>query len=197
MKINQRKEPCSRCGIEVPSYDGVNLVSGNTSQFLCSNCYNQNISKTFGFDFEQVSFHPITIEDYDGAPHTFHFQNRLLGDRVYLQALEIKEGEPEGYRFSKDGYVEDDLFGLFKKLVERIRRELARRHIEPDHLTRYSITDDNVVRGHINWDDETEGQVPLLVIDGKELSWYELGRMLMAYEGFHFKLEIFDETEER
>jgi len=32
------------------------------------------------------------------------------------------------------------------------------------------------------------------VIDGKGIDWYELGRMLSAYEGFNFKLDIFDKT---
>lgn len=64
-------------------------------------------------------------------------------------------------------------------------------------MTQYQITRDDVVRGYISWDDDTNGQLPLLVIDGKELSWHEFGRMLMTFEGFNFKLEIFDETEER
>jgi len=31
---------------------------------------------------------------------------------------------------------------------------------------------------------------PMVVIDGKALSWEELGRM--SYEGFQFKLNIYD-----
>jgi len=42
-----------------------------------------------------------------------------------------------------------------------------------------------------------DGRVPCLVIDGKELSWKEFGRMLMTYEGLHFKLEIFERFDER
>jgi hypothetical protein len=34
------------------------------------------------------------------------------------------------------------------------------------------------------------------VIDGKELSWEEFGRMLMTYEGFQFKLAILDRSDE-
>jgi len=30
------------------------------------------------------------------------------------------------------------------------------------------------------------------VIDGREVSWDEFGRMLMTFEGFKFKLEIFE-----
>jgi len=38
--------------------------------------------------------------------------------------------------------------------------------------------------------------VPLLVVDGREVSWHEFGRMLMTYEGWNFKLDIFDSNEE-
>jgi len=30
----------------------------------------------------------------------------------------------------------------------------------------------------------------------KEIKWDEFGRMLMTYEGFNFKLEIFDKSDE-
>jgi hypothetical protein len=38
--------------------------------------------------------------------------------------------------------------------------------------------------------------VPLLVIDGREVSWDEMGRMLMSFEGWQFRLEIRDRSEE-
>ncbi len=75
--------------------------------------------------------------------------------------------------------------------------QLERKHIEPGDLTPYRITDEDIVRGHIAWDDDTGEELPCFVIDGKELSWHEFGRMLMAYEGFHFKLQIFGGSEEK
>jgi hypothetical protein len=197
MNSNFRKKQCSGCGVEVSTYDGVYLSTGDTSRFLCSKCYNESISETIGLNFEHLSFHPIIMADSDGEDHTFHFQTRLFGDKVNIQALEIKKDEPKGYEFSVHGDAEDDLFGLFAKLVDRMYRELERKHIEPSDLTRYSITNEDIVRGHITWDDDTNGKVPCLVVDGKELSWHEFGKMLMTYEGFHFKLEIFEGTEER
>jgi hypothetical protein len=165
--------------------DGVYLSNGDTSRLLCSRCYNESISEAIGLDFD------------DDENHTFHFQTRLFGDKVHIQALEIRDSDPKGYEFSVYGDAGDNLFGLFTKLVERMRRGMERRHIESNDLTRYKITDEDIVRGHITWDDDTDGEVPCLVIDGKELSWNEFGRMLMTYEGFHFKLEIFEGTEER
>ena len=35
-----------------------------------------------------------------------------------------------------------------------------------------------------------DGRVPLLVIDGQEVAWDELGRMLMSFEGWQFRLAI-------
>jgi hypothetical protein len=46
------------------------------------------------------------------------------------------------------------------------------------------------------WDDAEDGRLPLLVIDGREITWEEFGRMLMTFEGFQFKLNIGDKSEE-
>jgi hypothetical protein len=50
--------------------------------------------------------------------------------------------------------------------------------------------------GPHHWDDEQDGRVPLLVIDGHEISWDQFGRMLMSFEGWQFKLQIRDRSEE-
>jgi hypothetical protein len=52
------------------------------------------------------------------------------------------------------------------------------------------------VRGRIEWDSDEEGRVPLLVIDGQEVSWEKFGRMVMAFESWQFKFEIRDRSEE-
>jgi len=197
MKGNARQNQCDACGAATPAYEGVNFSQGETSRFLCSRCFNEAVAKDSRVDFHHLSFHPITLADRDDKIHTFHFQTHLFGDKVTIQALGIQDDEPEGYEFSVCGDAEDELFALFAKLVERLRRDLQRRHIEPGDLTRYQITDGDTLRGRIAWDDDMNGEVPRLVIDGKKLSWHEVGRMLMTYEGFHFKLEIFEGSEER
>ena len=50
--------------------------------------------------------------------------------------------------------------------------------------------------GASEWDGSEDGRVPLLVIDGQEVSWDELGRMLMSFEGWQFRLAICDRSEE-
>ena len=55
---------------------------------------------------------------------------------------------------------------------------------------------DLLVRGRIAWDSEEDGRVPIVVVDGREISWEQFGRMLMTFEGWQFKLEIRDKSEE-
>ena len=193
------KEPCEICGSHVPGYNTVYLSSEEKLTRVCLKCYNQKISDSTGFDYEHVEFEPIMIKDIDGVDHKFHFTVRLLGDRVAIDTFEFKDGHPGGYEFSVIGDIEEELFELFGKLFERIRRALNRKHIYWSETTKnWQITDDDLVRGKIDCDlDSPEYErLPLIVIDGKEISWSQFGQMLMTYEGFNFKLEVYDKSDE-
>jgi hypothetical protein len=81
-----------------------------------------------------------------------------------------------------------------------MRRALSRKHLQrSDTSNSRRISKGNVVRAKIDSNlesDDDYGHQPLIVIDGKEIKWDEFGRMLMTYEGFNFKLEIFDRSDE-
>ena len=84
---------------------------------------------------------------------------------------------------------------LHHKLLGKMRRALTWQHlVEEDG--RLSVSDDLKVRGRFNWDDETNGTLPLLVINGKAVTWDDFGQILMTYEGWQFKLEIYDPSDE-
>ncbi len=194
-----KKELCEICGSHVPAYNTVYLSSEEKLTLVCLNCYNQRISDSTGFDYEHVEFEPIMIKDIDGVDHKFHFTVRLLGDRVAIDTFEIKDGHPGGYEFSVIGDIEEELLELFGKLFERIRRALNRKHIYWSETTKnWQITDDDLVRGKLDCDLDSPDyeRLPLIVIDGKEILWSKFGQMLMTYEGFNFKLEIFDRSDE-
>jgi hypothetical protein len=48
--------------------------------------------------------------------------------------------------------------------------------------------------GRLEYDDNNENHK--VVVDGQSFSWDDLGRMLNAYEGFQFKLKIYDMTDD-
>ena len=185
---------CSACGAMVFPYDGVSVEYKKGTKFMCSRCYNESIAEHLGLDYEHVSFNPLTIQDLDGKPHTFQFRPHIFSDQLSLEAFEV--GPDEGYEFSVIADAEQDLFVTFQKLFERMRLELGRRHIEPEGKG-YRITLDDVVRGQITDDPDSFEQMPRLIIDGKSISWKELGRMVAPNAGFRFKLEIFDRSKEK
>jgi hypothetical protein len=187
-------ERCEHCGNETPPWDTIRCDSGDGSyELLCTLCFNARIAESNGFtDFENVRLDPIRIIDCHGESHQFHFQLRLLGDRIALDAFELRGEIPAGYRFQLIGEADDDVLVLLGRLVEKIRRALSVTHI--DFRERRII--DCTVRGRIEWDESQAGHMPLVVVDGKDISWNDLGRMLMSTEGWQFRLDIADPSEE-
>lgn len=188
---------CDGCAKATPGHETIHSGSPGTGyRLLCSSCFNADVAARCGLEsFENIRLEPISLTDCAGVMHEFHFQTRLLGHIVALEAFELKEGSPAGYKFQMIGDPEDDLFALLGRLIERIRRALAVNHITDDARTGPHITD-RTVRGRIEWDEEQEGRLPLVVVDGREITWDEFGEMLMAFEGSPFRLDISDPSDE-
>jgi hypothetical protein len=119
----------------------------------------------------------------------------LFGTGVALDAFQLRDGSPSGYQFHVAGDPEEDLMVLLGRLIEKIRRGLSTKHLT-DGEHGVQISEDRVVRGRIAWDDAQDGRLPLLIIDGQDITWEELGRMLMSFEGWQFKLNVGDKSEE-
>lgn len=137
----------------------------------------------------------VALADCTGEAHVFHFRTRLFGPGVALDAFELRDGHPAGYQFQIIGDPQGDLLVLLGRLIEKIRRALSIRHVKDGELG-LQIADHQVVQGRIEWDAVQDGRVPLLVVDGREITWEEFGRMMLTCEGWQFRLEIRDKSEE-
>jgi hypothetical protein len=188
---------CHTCGRAIAGFESVHYgsIEGGYRD-LCNRCFNEEGARTGAINFSHVQFEPIDVPDAAGAMHRFYFEVRLLGDKVSLQAFEVISGDPGGYEFQVLGDAEADLFELMGQMVPRIRRLLARQHLKTEPQMPGLHIADSLVRGRITWDDKEDGQLPMLVIDGKEISWERFGRMVMGFEGWQFRLEILDPSEE-
>ncbi len=188
---------CDSCGQLTPAYNTVSYGSVERGyKELCGQCFNAEGARLGGLiEFEDAKFEPVSLVDCTGKAHEFHFRTRLFGPGVALDAFELRDGYPAGYRFQTIGDPADDLLALLGRLIEKMRRALSIKHVESGELG-LQIADEQVVRGLIEWDDAHDGRVPLVVVDGREITWEEFGRMLMAFEGWQFKLEIRDMSEE-
>ncbi len=187
---------CQGCAAVTSTYDVVNYGSmeGGYRQ-LCSRCFNTEVASTQGLKhFEHIHFNEVFMTDCAGETHTFHFRTRLLGTMVALDAFELNRGEPTGYQFQILGEPDGDLLSLLGRLVERMRRTLSVKNlVQGTHELQIA---DKTVRARIDYDGTNDKGLPLVVIDGREVSWEEFGRMLMTFEGWQFRMEIADRSEE-
>jgi hypothetical protein len=159
---------------------------------LCTPCFNAVVAELWGLDrLDNAQFEPVTLVDKEGCSHTFHFQYRYVPNGVTLEAFELDNEGPRGYRFGVIGQPENDPFKLLADLIAKIRQGLAIRHLVESRMG-LQIADHGIVRGHIDCDPDGPERVPLLVIDGQEITWDDFGSMLVAYEGWRFKLVIRD-----
>ena len=190
--------PCEVCQEPRPHHDMVHYGSIEGGyRLLCSRCFNADMARRNGLeDFENFRTEPITISDGTGQTHEFHCRTRLLGDVVALDAFELENGDPAGYQFQVIGDCNEDRFRLLARMIQKMRRALSVQHVADKHDGHGLQIVDQTVRGTIAWDDAEDGRIPMLVVDGKPVTWDELGRMLMTFEGSQFKLEIRDASED-
>lgn len=192
--------PCERCGRLEPVHGLTHFTTDEGTTLLCTQCFNADVAVRLGIeDFDNHPIDPISITDAGGAVHEFHFQTRLMGDMVTLEAFELKEGGPAGYQFQWIGAPGEEIFIQLGRLVEKIRRTLATKYLDD---SQYGLrVKDMDVKGRIEADMSDEAdlygrRLPMMVIDGREVSWEQLGAMLMTFEGYQSKLQILDRSDD-
>lgn len=191
---------CDRCGKSVPNHDFIHYGSGSDVQHLCTQCFNADVAERSGIeDFDNNPLEPVTLLDADGVGREFHFRTRLIGPMLVIDAFELRDGVPAGYQFRLIGDPEEERFALLGRLIQKIRKEIATKFLEDgQHGTQIK---DMVVKGLIDEDTSDEADLfgqptPMLVIDGRDVSWADFGEMLMTFVGFKFKLQILDASED-
>ena len=188
---------CAQCGSERPAYDIVHYGTGGGSyRDLCTACVNFSLAERAGLeDFAHPVFAPIRKVDGDGVEHVFRLSYRFVGDRSFLEAFEVIDGRPGGYEIAVMGDAEEAPQALHEKLLDRITRRLATKDLERDVGGGLQIRD-RTVRAGISCDLDADLRRPMLVIDGREVDWDAFGTMLMTFEGWQFRMEIVDRSDE-
>lgn len=182
---------CDVCRGPTPNHRSVHVTGRGD---LCFTCFNDEMAARMGVDFHHAQLASVVLEDAEGESHTFDIVSRLCATGHVMEALEVREGEVRGYSFAVLGDFEVDAMALFGELYERMRQGLAARHVRRGDLG-WQLTEGDRLSGRIEWDDARDGEVPCLVVDGKTFTWDQVGRMLMAYEGFFVEMKIRDHIE--
>lgn len=192
-----KRTTCDDCGKSVPGYDVIHYGSANeVFQKLCTQCFNAAVALHNGVEnFENIKLDPIGITDCAGDLHQFHFQTRLLGNMVTIDGFELLDGNPDGYTFQIIGDPEDDLFVLLGKLVQKIRKTLSIKYLVRDERHGLQIKD-MAVCGRIDSSYPEVESMPVMIVDGREISWDAFGRMLMSFEGWQFRMDFCDRSDD-
>ena len=188
---------CDACRQPTVAHDVVNYGSmeGGYRQ-LCGRCFNEAAANRLGLQgLEHVGFEPVCMFDARGIEHEFQFRTRLFGPGVAIDAFELRDGSPAGYEFQVIGKPDGDPLELLGRLIGKMRRALALTHLEDTDLEA-QVNDRLILRGTVDSDPDEDHGAPMVVIDGREISWDELGRMVATFEGWQFKLEFRDRSDE-
>jgi hypothetical protein len=127
---------------------------------------------------------PVVMTDPDGLRHRMRYRvwRAPMGVAVELR----EEDVDEGFEFGVFGDHDADVAGLVGAVTERARSEIGRRYLEPGlGGAGWQLCGDEVA-GRLAF--EPDGAPPRVVVDGRELSWDELGYALGAFEGWRFRL---------
>jgi len=172
----------------------IRLQTESNTMYLCNDCYNELMAEELEVDLEQLA-KTFSVKDYEGVNRTFNVERSLQPNGLFLEATENIES---GYKFAVHGELSSNQQELHKQLIEKTRKGTAKQNIKTSVLpsghahssiVHYELT------GLIEYD-ETSSGTPLVIIDGKPFTWEEVGKMLMTYEGFQFKLKMYDATED-
>jgi hypothetical protein len=189
---NQERRRCGLCRKILRAHDAISIAGVGDR---CCRCFNDETADRLGVDFDNTAIPPFSITDVDGVRHRFEIRSMLVATGHAMYAREIgRPGAKGGYRFEILGDLEADAHDLFARLRERIRQGLSVRHVEETEHG-WQLTQPHRLRGVIEWDSETGGELPLLIIDGRPFTWDQVGRMLMAFEGFTLNATVQDSIE--
>ena len=191
---------CDACKRVFPPHEeGVHLgAQAEQTVYWCISCFNQEVAQGAGLEFQTPQFSPVTLRDSNDEPHVFHFLTRLCPTGVIIEAYEVIDDKRQGYEFyylCENPMVES--LHLLQTVLDRANRMLAKQHIQSSRWG-HRLTREKVVRGRIVSHElsSPSGGLPSVIIDGKELSWNEVGQLLGAEGGHQLKLQIIDPVDD-
>jgi len=138
---------------------------------------------------------PIVIRGPDGRRHTMRFRLWRAPTGISVELRETRSDRREGYEFAVLGAHEADVDALIGQVLAMARTEIGRRYLRRDRaLGSWTLGDGDEAAGRLTHD--PDGGSHRVVVDGRELSWDELGHALDSFEGWRFRLTIVDRCED-
>lgn len=129
-----------------------------------------------------------TFRDFQGSERAFEITMREAALGYCVEARETNV--EDGYCFT--AFDANSPYLALGELRRRMYRALSTRHLE-ERGDQY-IPAHDILRGRITWDGESRSVA--FVVDGILLPLEEFARVVSTFEGFQFRLQFFDRSEE-
>ncbi|HEX9601984.1 MAG TPA: hypothetical protein VF985_10865 [Mariniflexile sp.] len=125
---------------------------------------------------------------------TFEVPSGLLSEAIEVMDNKV-DNEPRIFHILSD--FDSDIEKVELQLKEKIKKRINKRYLDYKDGN-YSICQDLEVVGRILWDDKLKGSgfEYFFEIDGKKITIDKFIEMLQGVEGWNFKFQIFDTTED-
>jgi len=179
---------CKDCGAAE-----VRVHIGDVS--LCDRCADRRVARLMGLPELGAPPPPFVLTGPDGTGHRMQPRPWRAPTGIVIELEETDVPVGEGFQFSILGPPDADVGELLAQLRTHAEAEVARRYLEPNPHRRGWLLAGEEVAGRLVWSEGREAGEPYdVVVDGRTLSWEELGRALEPFEGWRFRLVIEDRS---
>ncbi len=164
---------------------------------VCDRCYDRRVAEIMGLPRLGDPPPPLVLAGPDGRSHRLGFRLWRAGTGIEVQLKELDVPIGEGYQFAVLGDHDADVAVLVEQMRGVAEAGIGRCYLEGSAYRGGWVLRDDEVAGRLLWNDEGESGKPYdVVVDGRTLSWEELGNALEPFEGWCFRLVIEDRVQE-
>lgn len=162
---------------------------------LCDGCADRRVARITGMPELGPPPPAFVLSGPDGEHHRMQPRPWRAPTGIVVELEEVGAPTGEGFEFSILGPHDADVGELLSQLRAHAEAEVSRRYLERNpHGSGWLLADD-AVAGRLVWGEGRETGGPYdVVVDGRTLSWEELGKALGPYEGWRFRLVIEDRS---
>ena len=161
---------------------------------LCDRCADRLVAGISGYPELPDPPPPITLRSTDGRDHHLAYRVWRAPTGIEVELEESNPGEPGGgYHFAVLGAHDADVAWLVEAVTERAMAAVAVPQLVANpHRSGWRLLGDEVA-GRLVWGDGRDAGGPFdVVVDGRRLTWDELGLSLEPYEGWRFRVVLED-----
>ncbi|WP_369228480.1 hypothetical protein AB5J52_48415 (plasmid) [Streptomyces sp. R39] len=155
---------------------------------LCDPCLDERIAAATGMPRLPAAPAPVEMVGEDGRRHVLRYRLWRAPTGISVRLVEERGDTDDGFEFAVLGDHDADVGELAARVRAEAEAEIARCFLEPAPPgAGWRLTGEDVAGRLIA---DPEGGPVRVVIDGRTLSWDELGETLASFEGWHFRLAI-------